>query len=117
MNLNLILIFLSSGTLLYNIFKPSASRIRRLGLVVSVFVLIIFSFRCGNYVGRLEVLADHTRFVKALFYDLSKAPPETLHSQMVYLSDEFRFPSHYSEEGAKEQEDLLNTLSNPNNAK
>jgi hypothetical protein len=112
-----IFILLSSGVVLYSIFKPSTSRLQRFAAVIGVTVLIFVSFRCGSFVGRMTTLADHTRFVKELFYRLSDAPPKTLHSQMVYLSSEFYFPTHYSEEGSKEQEDLFNTFSNPDNAK
>ena len=51
-----------------------------------------------------------TRFVKELFFRLSATPPESLSLRMAYLLGNFQFPYHYSEEGKKEQEDLLNIL-------
>ena len=60
-------------------------------------------------------LADHTRFVKDMFYRMSDLPAETIKTRIDDLKDKFRFPSQYLDgyEHAPEQEKLLKEYTEP----
>ena len=104
------LVVLFVGFLFFNVLWSQRFPFQRVAAIASVMALVFFSIQCGNAIGRMTALCEHTRFVKELFFRLTATAPESLGLHMAYLSEKFQFPSRYSEEGGKEQESLLDTF-------